>query len=59
LLLHRQLKTQLEVAKIDRQEAVIRFRQSVLTAMLEISNSLVRPEKLKVEQQEAIGQANH
>jgi multidrug efflux system outer membrane protein len=45
----RQLKTQYEVAKLRRDEAVIRFRQSVLNAVGEVSNALVRTEKLKAQ----------
>jgi outer membrane protein, multidrug efflux system len=43
----RQLKTQVEVAKQQREQAVIRFRQSVLTAATEVTNALVRMSKLK------------
>ncbi|TWV95703.1 efflux transporter outer membrane subunit [Chitinophaga pinensis] len=45
-----QLKTNLEVAKIQREEAVIRFRQIALNAIGEVSNSLVRLDKLKEQQ---------
>jgi NodT family efflux transporter outer membrane factor (OMF) lipoprotein len=51
----RQLKTQYEISKIEREEAVIRFRQSVLIATSEVANALVQGEKLK--QQEAIAVA--
>src|SRR5450432_225013 len=47
ILQGRQLKTQLEVAKQQREQAVIRFRQSVLTAATEVTNALVRVSKLK------------
>jgi outer membrane protein, multidrug efflux system len=43
----RQLKTQFEVSKQQREQAVIRFRQSVLTAATEVTNALVRISKLK------------
>lgn len=43
----RQLKTQFEIAKIEREQAVIQFRQSVLQATSEVSNALVQVEKLK------------
>jgi outer membrane protein, multidrug efflux system len=43
----RQLKTEFEVAKLQREEAVIQFRQSVLQAVVEVSNALVQSEKLK------------
>jgi multidrug efflux system outer membrane protein len=50
----RQLKTQFEIAKQQREEAVIRFRQSVLTATIEVTNALVQVSKLK--EQEVIAQ---
>ena len=43
----RQLKTQFEIAKQQREQAVILFRQSVLTAAIEVSNALVQVSKLK------------
>ena len=43
----KQLKTQFEIAKIEREQAVIQFRQSVLQATGEVSNALVQVEKLK------------
>ncbi|MET0462002.1 MAG: efflux transporter outer membrane subunit [Chitinophagaceae bacterium] len=46
------LKTQFEVSKLEREQAVIRFRQSVLQASTEVSNALVQTDKLK--QQQAI-----
>ncbi len=48
----RELKTQYEIAKIQREQAVIQFRQSILNAVGEVSDALVQNEKLK--QQEAI-----
>ena len=47
ILQGRQLKTQFEIAKQQREEAVIRFRQSVLTATMEVTNALIQVEKLK------------
>ncbi len=47
ILQGRQLKTQFEIAKQQREQAVIRFRQSVLTAAIEVTNALVRVQKLK------------
>jgi len=41
------LKTQFEVAKIQREQSVIRFRQNVLDAVGEVSDALVKIEKLK------------
>ena len=43
----KQLKTQYELAQIDREKAVIQFRQSVLNAVGEVSDELVKIEKLK------------
>ncbi|KGO92886.1 efflux transporter outer membrane subunit [Flavobacterium subsaxonicum] len=49
LLQGRRLKTQYEVAKTEREKAVIAFRQSVLVAVGEVSDALVEVEKLKEE----------
>jgi outer membrane protein, multidrug efflux system len=43
----RQLKTQLEEARIAREQAVIAFRQSVLIAVGDVSNALVTNSKLQ------------
>lgn len=51
----RDLKTRFEIAKLDREQAVIQFRQSVLTATTEVTNALVQIQKLK--EQEAIALA--
>lgn len=51
----RELKTRFEIAKLEREQAVIQFRQSVLTATTEVSNALVQIDKLK--EQENIVQA--
>jgi multidrug efflux system outer membrane protein len=50
ILQGRQLKTQYEVAKQKREQAVIQFRQSVLTAGNEVSNALVQINKLNEQQ---------
>lgn len=47
LFQRRQLKTQLELAKVDRERSVIQFRQSVLVAVGEVSDALGKIEKLK------------
>ncbi|MCW3170671.1 efflux transporter outer membrane subunit [Chryseobacterium sp. 09-1422] len=52
LLQKRTLKTNLAVAKINRDEAVLEFRKSVLDAVREVSDALVRSEKLKIEYRE-------
>lgn len=54
LFQRKQLKTQFEVAKIEREKAVLQFRQSVLTAVGEVSDELSNIEKLK--QQHEIAQ---
>ena len=48
------MKTAYEIAKVEREKTVIRFRQSVLNAVGEVSNALVRIEKLKTEQSIAL-----
>lgn len=48
----RRLKTQVEVAKVERDQAVILFRQSVTNAVREVSDALVQLDKL--EEQETI-----
>jgi outer membrane protein, multidrug efflux system len=53
----RQLKTDLEVAKIQREQNVLSFRQSVLNAVGEVSDALVSNESLKVQEQKASEQA--
>jgi multidrug efflux system outer membrane protein len=47
ILQGRQLKTQFEIAKQQREQAVILFRQSVLNASIEVSNALIQVSKLK------------
>jgi NodT family efflux transporter outer membrane factor (OMF) lipoprotein len=55
ILRRRELKTRFEIAKLEREQAVIQFRQSVLTATTEVSNALIQIDKLK--EQEIIAQA--
>jgi multidrug efflux system outer membrane protein len=50
LLQHKELSTQYQVAKIDREKSVIQFRQSVLVAVGEVSDALVKVDKLKSQQ---------
>lgn len=52
----RQLKTQLEVARIQRDEAELRFRQQALNAIGEVSNALVALDKLQAQRQIATNQ---
>lgn len=47
LLNKKQLKTQFEVSKIEREKSVLQFRQTVLQAVGEVSDALVSVEKLK------------
>ena len=54
----KELKTEFEVAKLQREEAVIQFRQSVLNAVGEVSDALVQLDKLKQQQQIAVGQVD-
>lgn len=54
----RQLKTQLETAKIQREQSVLEFRQSVLNAIGEVSDALVATEKLKEQKTIAADQAD-
>jgi multidrug efflux system outer membrane protein len=54
----KQLKTQYEIAKVERERTVIQFRQSVLTAVGEVSDALVKTEKIK-EQQAVAGSRVH
>lgn len=68
LFQRKQLKTLFELAKVEREKTVIQFRQSVLTAVGEVSDALVRVDKLKEQQsiasarvgtlQQAIGNAD-
>ena len=54
----RALKTQFEIAKIEREQAVIRFRQSVLQASTEVANALVQTDKLQQQQAIAVAQTD-
>lgn len=54
----RRLKTQLETAKIQREQSVLEFRQSVLNAIGEVSDVLVTTEKLREQKAISLGQAD-
>ncbi|MCW3464378.1 efflux transporter outer membrane subunit [Chitinophaga nivalis] len=54
----RALKTQLEVAKNEREQAVITFKQSALNAIGEVSDALIKLDKLKTQQAIASKQVN-
>jgi multidrug efflux system outer membrane protein len=43
----RQLKTQLELAKIDKDKSVIEFKRSIINAVTEVTDALVKLDKLK------------
>ena len=68
LLNKKQLSTNYKVAQVEREKVVLRFRQTVLNAVGEVSNSLVSIEQLKEQQviasrrvntlQQATGNAN-
>ena len=47
---HKELDTKYQVAKVNREKAVLQFRQSVLNAVGEVSDNLVKIEKLKEQQ---------
>ncbi|MBS7566926.1 efflux transporter outer membrane subunit [Mucilaginibacter sp. Bleaf8] len=50
LLQRRELKTNYEIAKVNREKSVIQFRQQVLQAAGEVSDALVRIDKLSQQQ---------
>ena len=54
----RELRTQFEVAKVEREQSVIQFRQSILQAVAEVSDALVQVEKLKQQQEIASAQVD-
>lgn len=54
----KELKTQFEVAKLQREQAVLQFRQSVLNAVGEVSDALVQLDKLKQQQSLASAQVD-
>jgi len=58
LIQHKELKTQYETAKIEREKTVIQFRQSVLNAVGEVSDALAKIEKLKTQQVIAANRVN-
>ncbi|MGV3697496.1 TolC family protein [Flavobacterium sp.] len=49
LLNGKKIRTQFEVAKAERDQAAIQFRQTILVAVGEVSGSLVKIEKLKAQ----------
>ena len=55
---HRALKTQYETAKLEREQAVIEFRQSVLKATTEVADALVQTDKLHQQHEVAAAQVD-
>lgn len=43
----KELRTQFEISKLERDQAVVQFKQSVLNAVTEVSNALVQIQKAK------------
>jgi len=58
LFQQKQLKTQYELSEVEREKTVIQFRQSVLTAVGEVSDALVKTGKLKEQQSIAVTKVN-
>jgi multidrug efflux system outer membrane protein len=58
LIQKKQLSTAYRLAQVDREKTVLEFRQSVLNAVGEVSNAMVRIEKLKTQQQIALERVN-
>jgi NodT family efflux transporter outer membrane factor (OMF) lipoprotein len=54
----RMLRTQLQIAKIEREQAVATFKQSVVSAVGEVSSALMQIEKLSRQQRLAAQQVN-
>lgn len=58
LFQRKQLRTTYELSKIEREKAVIQFRQSVLNAVGEVSDALVATGKLKEQESIAANRVN-
>ena len=54
----RRLRTEYEIAKLQREQAVIQFRQSALKAIGEVSDALVQVDKLRQQDQVAASQVD-
>lgn len=50
LLNNKKVRTQYNIAKVEREKAVLAFRQTVLVAVSEVSDALVKVEKLEQQQ---------
>lgn len=57
LFRRKELRTQYELAKVNREKAVIGFRQSVLVAVGEVSDALIKIDKLQEQEQFAAERA--
>jgi multidrug efflux system outer membrane protein len=55
---HKRLSTAYKVAQVDREKNVLQFRQTVLNAVGEVSDALVRIDKLKTQQSIAANRVN-
>lgn len=55
---HKRLKTDYEVAQVNREKTVLQFRESVLNAVGEVSDALIKIEKLKSQQAIAANRVN-
>ncbi|MFL9482784.1 efflux transporter outer membrane subunit [Chitinophagaceae bacterium LWZ2-11] len=58
LFQHKQLKTKYETELLEREKTVIAFRQSVLNAVGEVSDALVKIDKLQAQQAIAVKRVN-
>ncbi len=58
LLDHKELKTQYDVAQVNREKAVLQFRQTVLNAVGDVSDALVKIEKLNQQEVIAVQRVN-
>jgi len=58
LFQRKQLRTQYELSKVEREKSVIQFRQSVLNAVGEVSDALVKNEKLKEQESIAVNRTS-
>jgi multidrug efflux system outer membrane protein len=58
LLNHKVLKTEYQIAKVEREKTVLQFRQRVLNAVGEVSDALVTIDKLRSQQGIAASRVN-
>lgn len=58
LLQRRQIRTQYNIAKIEREKSVINFKQSVLKAVSEVSGAMIKIDKLDEQYQIAANRVN-